>query len=120
MIKRPSGSNADEWNLFLLDHLGPMNNGSAYVAVQIAEAIDASRASHDRLLAAAKEAFNAWNRPGTMGTVYMELEREIDSLRASNNRLVAAAMKVIEQADRETNAFRELRVAIAAAAEKTP
>lgn len=55
-MNRPLGSNADEWNLFLLEHLGPMNNGSSYVAVQIAEAIDEASASHDRLLAAAKVA----------------------------------------------------------------
>ena len=77
-MTRPPGSNADEWNLFLLEHLGPMNNGSSYVAVQIAEAIDDARAdrvdenreliyasikrlraSHDRLLEAAKQAVNS-------------------------------------------------------------
>lgn len=73
MMNRPRGSNADEWNLFLCEHLGPMNNGSPYVAVQIAEAIEAARevhlrASHDRLLAAVKEAIEdqaitRWNMP---------------------------------------------------------
>lgn len=39
-IERPLGSNADEWNLFLEEVLG---RGNSYLAVQIVEAIEASR-----------------------------------------------------------------------------
>lgn len=42
---RPAGSNADEWHLFLSEHLdnrANFPNGLTYVAVQIAEAIDAA------------------------------------------------------------------------------
>lgn len=38
--QRPIGSNADEWNLFLEEHKGE----SAFLAVQIAEAIDEAEA----------------------------------------------------------------------------
>jgi hypothetical protein len=48
----PTGSNADEWHLFLSEHPG----GLPYVVVQIAEAIDAARAPNAELLAAAKDA----------------------------------------------------------------
>ena len=44
---RPSGSNADEWRMFLQAWLGDGNDGDAlslsYCAVQIAEAIEAER-----------------------------------------------------------------------------
>jgi hypothetical protein len=42
--ERPSGSNADEWHLFLTKHLDNRagNNGLTYMAVQIAEAIEAN------------------------------------------------------------------------------
>lgn len=43
--KRPSGSNADEWHLFLSQHLdnrAQFPYGMSYVAVQIAEALDAA------------------------------------------------------------------------------
>lgn len=40
---RPEGSNADEWRLFLSDHLDTQSNyGLTYVAVQIVEAIEAA------------------------------------------------------------------------------
>jgi acid stress-induced BolA-like protein IbaG/YrbA len=43
-LKRPSGSNADEWHLFLCEYLDNRATGSgdglAFIAVQIAEAID--------------------------------------------------------------------------------
>ena len=35
-IMRPTGSNADEWNCFLSEHL----NSTSFLAVQIAEAIE--------------------------------------------------------------------------------
>jgi hypothetical protein len=43
--KRPSGSNADEWHLFLTKHLDnrASNNGLTYMALQICEAIDEAR-----------------------------------------------------------------------------
>lgn len=41
-MKRPTGSNADEWNLFLENHQG--SNG--FIAVQIAEALDAVEARY--------------------------------------------------------------------------
>jgi len=40
------------------------------------------RASHDRLLVAAKEALDAWNHPGIMGTVY-SMTRSSASLEAA-------------------------------------
>lgn len=43
LLRRPTGSNADEWQLFLREYLGESCqalNDFAYVAVQIAEAID--------------------------------------------------------------------------------
>ena len=48
------------------------------------------------------------------------LQESRERLRLDRNRLLAAAKKVIEQADRETNAFRELRAAITAAEELVP
>lgn len=45
-LDRPKGSNADEWHLFLctyLDNRATFPDGLTYVAVQIAEAIDAER-----------------------------------------------------------------------------
>jgi hypothetical protein len=45
-VSRPSGSNADEWYLFLSEWLGSCAthpDGLAFVAVQIAEAIEAER-----------------------------------------------------------------------------
>jgi hypothetical protein len=45
-ISRPRGSNADEWHLFLtqyLDNRATSPNGLVFIAVQIAEAIDAER-----------------------------------------------------------------------------
>ena len=44
-MKRPRGSNADEWHLFLTefcDNRATQPNGMTYVAVQIAEAIEAA------------------------------------------------------------------------------
>ena len=44
-IGRPTGSNADEWHSFLCHHLdnrATSPNGLTYVAMQIAEAIDAA------------------------------------------------------------------------------
>lgn len=38
--RRPAGSNADEWQLFLIEQYGI--NDCAHLAVQIAEAIDAA------------------------------------------------------------------------------
>ena len=42
--KRPAGSNADEWHLFLSEHLdkATFSSGLTFMAVQIAEAIDAA------------------------------------------------------------------------------
>jgi hypothetical protein len=43
MTKRPLSFNADEWHLFLCQHLdsrATCPNGLTYVAVQIAEALD--------------------------------------------------------------------------------
>ena len=43
MSNRPSGSDADEWHLFLCEHLDNLANSPhvlAYIAVQIAEALD--------------------------------------------------------------------------------
>lgn len=45
ILSRPNGSNADEWLLFLCDHLDTDEarpKGLEYVAVQIAEALDAA------------------------------------------------------------------------------
>lgn len=42
--ERPDGSNADEWHLFLDDH----RDALPYVAVQVAEAIDAARLEGER------------------------------------------------------------------------
>lgn len=42
-MKRPSGSNADEWHLFLCEYLDDPCDGLAFIAVQIAEAIEAER-----------------------------------------------------------------------------
>jgi len=45
MEKRPEGNNADEWHLFLseyLDNRATFPNGMTFMAVQIAEAIDAA------------------------------------------------------------------------------
>jgi len=45
---RPIGSNADEWHLFLseyLDNRATSPNGLTFMAVQIAEAIDAALAT---------------------------------------------------------------------------
>lgn len=42
-MPRPSGNNADEWHLFLTEHLDAQAtspNGLPFMAVQIAEAID--------------------------------------------------------------------------------
>lgn len=47
--QRPTGSNADEWHLFLSEHCCSRPNqvnGLTYMAVQIAEAIDAAARSH--------------------------------------------------------------------------
>ncbi len=44
--KRPSGSNADEWHLFLTeyaDNRAAFPNGLAFLAVQIAEALDEAK-----------------------------------------------------------------------------
>lgn len=44
--QRPTGSNADEWHLFLsqyLDNRATQPSGLTFIAVQIAEAIDAAR-----------------------------------------------------------------------------
>jgi len=48
-LRRPSGSNADEWRLFLSEHLDNrrVNDGLTYIAVQIAEAIDATRCKQE-------------------------------------------------------------------------
>ncbi len=58
-MKRPSGSNADEWHLFLCEHLDNRATGSGdglgFIAVQIAEAID-DRADMRTVLMAALEA----------------------------------------------------------------
>lgn len=44
--RRPAGSNADEWHLFLCEYLcnrpNGAGNGLPFIAVQIAEAIDAA------------------------------------------------------------------------------
>lgn len=47
--RRPSGSNADEWHLFLSEHLDNRagNSGLTYMAVQIAEAIEAARSKQE-------------------------------------------------------------------------
>ena len=45
MEGRPAGSNADEWHLFLSEYLDNRANfptGMTFIAVQIAEAIDAA------------------------------------------------------------------------------
>jgi len=63
-MTRPSGSNADEWHLFLcelLDNRATYPNGMTYVAVQIAEAIDSACASHNHVLTASKEMLSAYN-----------------------------------------------------------
>ena len=42
-MRRPHGSNADEWHLFLSEHLDNRANspsGLSFIAVQIAEALD--------------------------------------------------------------------------------
>lgn len=42
-MRRPHGSNADEWHLFLSEHLDNRANSSSalsFIAVQIAEALD--------------------------------------------------------------------------------
>lgn len=45
MMTRPTGSNADEWNLFLVEH----KDALPFLAVQIAEAIeDAERRAPSR------------------------------------------------------------------------
>ena len=44
-MERPIGNNADEWHEFLSEHLdnrANSPNGLAFIAVQIAEAIDAA------------------------------------------------------------------------------
>ena len=45
--RRPAGSNADEWHLFLCEYLCDRPNGAgdglAFIAVQIAEAIDEAK-----------------------------------------------------------------------------
>ena len=42
MSERPTGSNADEWHIFLSEHLDNRagNSGLTYMAVQISEAIE--------------------------------------------------------------------------------
>jgi hypothetical protein len=48
MPRRPTGSNADEWHLFLcgfLDNRATSPSGLTFIAVQIAEAIDAAARS---------------------------------------------------------------------------
>ena len=50
---RPIGSNADEWHLFLcqyLDNRATSPNGLTFMAVQIADAIDAAEARPKSLL----------------------------------------------------------------------
>ena len=50
--ERPAGSNADEWHLFLcqyLDNRATNPNGLTFMAVQIAEAIEAERERCARL-----------------------------------------------------------------------
>lgn len=45
LVKRPEGNNADEWHLFLslyLDNRASFPNGLTFMAVQIAETIDAA------------------------------------------------------------------------------
>lgn len=42
MNDRPDNSNADEWNLFLVEH-GVSSDHSPYIAVQIAEALEGER-----------------------------------------------------------------------------
>lgn len=45
---RPTGSNADQWHLFLSEHLdsrAPSPHGLTFMAVQIAEALDDFRAA---------------------------------------------------------------------------
>lgn len=55
--RRPLGSNADEWHLFLTEHLDNRcgNDGLTYMAVQIAKAIDAALAPQTELIEAAKD-----------------------------------------------------------------
>lgn len=48
---RPAGANADDWHLFLTHHAcnrPTMPNGLTFVAVQIAEAIDAAMKPGER------------------------------------------------------------------------
>ncbi len=48
VMRRPSGSNADEWLLFLMEHLDNQDKDSlTFMAVQIAEAIDARKAKQE-------------------------------------------------------------------------
>jgi hypothetical protein len=66
-MSRPHGSNADEWHLFLSEHLDNRagNNGLTYMAVQIAEVIDEAMASHDVLIVAAKDLLDTVPTPPT-------------------------------------------------------
>lgn len=66
LMKRPQGSNADEWHLFLseyLDNRATSPSGLPFIAVQIAEAIDDAdgryRVERDSLQSALREAEKA-------------------------------------------------------------
>jgi hypothetical protein len=78
MVARPSGSNADEWHLFLSEYLDNRANfpdGLTYMAVQIAEAIEASRPAPE----------------GFVSVELLNIERSVsDDLRAINKSLRAA------------------------------
>jgi tellurite resistance protein len=78
MVARPSGSNADEWHLFLLEYLDNRANfldGLTYMAVQIAEAIEAPHPAPE----------------GFVSVELLNIERSVaDDLRATNEVLRAA------------------------------
>jgi hypothetical protein len=58
MNARPTGSNSDEWHLFLIKHLDNRadNNGLTYMAVQIAEALEEAQERGRQLYILAQQA----------------------------------------------------------------
>lgn len=85
--RRPSGTNADEWHLFLCEYLCDRPNGAgdglAFIAVQVAEAIEAERERCARLHemvspASDDERLNGVPGAGAMGAVieYRDLIRK--------------------------------------------
>jgi len=89
--QRPSGSNADEWHVFLVEHIDAL----PYVAVQIAEAIESSGHPTDAKALVTDEMIDErlvkfrriWHREGDRNALEAVLRSEFNEIASLRARL---------------------------------